>query len=156
MPIEDNIAAMRAQEEALHRDSFDEDDAFRLDCLIREEAAHRGTSAAVDIQTPARVLFSTTMPGTAPYNADWIRRTSNLVLRVHRSSYGFGRDLEAAGKTLGPEHGLPFSDYAAHGGGFPIHLRGTGVVACRPNAARGSSAGSLGPLPLPGSRPGGA
>jgi uncharacterized protein (UPF0303 family) len=130
MPLEDDIAAILAQEDALRLDSFDEDDAHRLGCLTRDEATRRGTPCAIDIRTAARVLFTTTMPATAPDNADWIRRKSNLVLRVQRSSYGFGRKLEAAGEALGPERGLPLADYAAHGGGFPIHVRGTGVVAC--------------------------
>lgn len=130
MSLDDDIAAIAAQEAALQLDRFDEDAAFRLGCLIREEAARRATPCAIDIRTPARILFAATMPGTAPDNADWIRRKSNLVLRVHRSSYGFGRELERKGRSLGPELGLPLADYASHGGGFPIHVRGSGIVAC--------------------------
>lgn len=130
MSLENDIAAIAAQEAALTFESFDEDTAFALGCLIRDEAARRATPCAIDIRTAARPLFAATMPGTAPDNAEWIRRKSNLVLRTHRSSYGFGRDLEAKGKALGGDSGLAPADYASHGGGFPIRVRGTGVVAC--------------------------
>lgn len=130
MTIEQDIAAIAAQEETLRFDRFDEDAAFRLGCLIREEAARRASPCAIDIRSPTRILFATTMPGTTPDNTDWIRRKSNLVLRVHRSSYGYGRELEKKGRALGPEIGIAPADFAAHGGGFPIHVRGAGVVAC--------------------------
>lgn len=132
MNLDADIAAIAAQEDALHLQGFDEDDAFRLGCLIRTEAARRATPCAIDIRTPSRVLFSTTMPGTAPDNQDWIRRKSNLVLRTHRSSYGFGRGLvqKRGALELDPQSGLSPADYAAHGGGFPIRVTGTGVVAC--------------------------
>ncbi len=130
MTIETDIALIARQEEALCFDRFDEDEAFRLGCLLREAARQRRAPAAIDIRTPLRTLFFTALPGSSPDNADWIRRKSNLVLRTHRSSYGFGRELERKGRALGPEIGLPLSDYAAHGGGFPIQVRGAGVVAC--------------------------
>ncbi len=130
MSLDADIAAIAAQEAALVFDSFDEDAAFRLGCLIREEAARRAAPVAIDIRTAARILFATTLPGSSADNADWIRRKSALVLRTHRSSYGFGRELAQKGGTLGAEIGLPPTDYAAHGGGFPIRLHGTGVIAC--------------------------
>jgi len=36
--------------------------------------------------------------------------------------------LEQDGRTIEARHGLTLADYAMHGGGFPIILRGTGVV----------------------------
>ena len=130
MSLDSDIAAIAQQEQLLRFAGFTEDDAFRLGCLIREEAARQGLSVAIDIRDAARVLFAATLPGTAPDNADWIRRKSATVLRTHRSSYGFGRMLEARGQSLGPDRNMDPADYAAHGGGFPIHVSGTGVVAC--------------------------
>lgn len=130
MTREDDIAAIARQEADLQFDRFDEDTAFHLGCLAREEGARRMAPIAIDIRTPSRVLFAATLPGSTPDNADWIRRKAALVLRVHRSSYGFGRELEIRGRALGDEIGLPPRDYAAHGGGFPIRVKGAGVVAC--------------------------
>ncbi|TMV54084.1 heme-degrading domain-containing protein, partial [Thioclava sp. BHET1] len=118
-----------AQEAALRPAQFDEDDAWRLGLLLREEAARRALPLAIEIRSAARVLFAAALPGSAPDNADWIRRKSNLVLRMHRSSYGFGRGLALKGAALGVDRGLDPADYAAHGGAFPIHVQGSGVVA---------------------------
>ncbi|MBI1217493.1 MAG: heme-degrading domain-containing protein [Rhodobacteraceae bacterium] len=130
MSLDTDIAAIARQEQTLRFDRFDEDDAFRLGALIRDEAARQGLSVAIDIRDAARVLFAATMPGTTPDNADWIRRKSAVVLRTHRSSYGFGRMLEARGQSLGADRNMDPADYAAHGGGFPVHVTGIGVVGC--------------------------
>lgn len=130
MSQDTDIAAIAQQERTLRFTQFNEDDAFRLGCLIREEAARQGLAVAIDIRDATRILFAATMPGTTPDNADWIRRKAATVLRTHRSSYGFGRMLEARGQSLGADRNMDPADYAAHGGGFPIHVIGTGVVAC--------------------------
>jgi uncharacterized protein (UPF0303 family) len=33
------------------------------------------------------------------------------------------------GQTL-EERGLPLADFAAHGGSFPLHVEGAGIVGC--------------------------
>ncbi len=128
MSLDDDIAIITRQEAELVFPSFNEDDAHRLGCLLREQAVARGKPVAIEIRTPARALFVTTTPGSAPDNADWIRRKSNTVLRLHRSSYGFGRSLAQSGTTISAERGLDAMDYAAHGGAFPITVKGTGVI----------------------------
>ena len=85
-----------------------------------EVSGHR--SGGIDFK---RLLQGT--PG-APDNFDWVRRKRNVVLRFHRSSYAIGRKLAAEGKTLQDLGALPERDYAAHGGSFPILLKGTGCV----------------------------
>ena len=49
-------------------------------------------------------------------------------MRFHRSSYRVGCELAQKGTTLGPDRGIDLLHYAPHGGGFPIHIDGTGVV----------------------------
>jgi uncharacterized protein (UPF0303 family) len=36
--------------------------------------------------------------------------------------------LERDGETMEARHGLGLADYAAHGGGFPLWVRGVGCV----------------------------
>jgi uncharacterized protein (UPF0303 family) len=57
-----------------------------------------------------------------------VRKKSNVVARFHRSSYGFGLNLKMKNVTLHERYGLPVADYAADGGGFPLHVEGAGVV----------------------------
>ena len=67
-------------------------------------------------------------PGATPGQADWIRRKRNTVRHFARSSYAIGRQLELDGQTLEARHNLPLADYAAHGGGFPLFLNGSGCI----------------------------
>jgi uncharacterized protein (UPF0303 family) len=39
-----------------------------------------------------------------------------------------GLQLHLDGKTIEERHGLTLTDYAMHGGGVPIFLKGTGLV----------------------------
>lgn len=128
MSLDDDIARINEQELRLQFDAFDETSAWELGAIIRDEALKRGTPVAIDIRMHGRPLFYFAMAGTSPDNAEWVRRKSNVTLRYFRSSYGFGRDLLKKGSELGPDRGVDPLQYAPHGGSFPIHIRGTGVV----------------------------
>jgi uncharacterized protein (UPF0303 family) len=52
-----------------------------------------------------------------------------VTFRLHRSSYAVGLETAAKNSTLLARYALPDSDYASHGGCFPIRVQGTGVVA---------------------------
>ena len=45
-----------------------------------------------------------------------------------RSSYAIGLTLEHTNRAFAERYGLPDADYAAHGGCFPIHVAGTGII----------------------------
>jgi uncharacterized protein (UPF0303 family) len=49
-------------------------------------------------------------------------------MRYHKSSYRVGRELAASGTQLDEARGVLPIDHAPHGGCFPIHIEGTGVV----------------------------
>ncbi|KAG8771113.1 hypothetical protein FRB91_004523 [Serendipita sp. 411] len=62
-----------------------------------------------------------------PDNWIWVEGKKNIVRRFHRSSYGIGRECVAKGKT--PEDaGYRLPEYSAHGGGFPIWIKGVTVA----------------------------
>lgn len=83
------------------------------------------------------ILFqAVTESGTLPDNDEWVRRKRNAVLRWGLSSWGLrnklaststaGQDLEtlfAKKFALKSSNGSP-EDYAIHGGGFPIRVKG--------------------------------
>ena len=128
MSLDDDIARIALQEQRLRFDSFNEQTAWDLGHVIREEAERRGTPVAIDIRLHGRPLFFFAMAGTTADNPEWARRKGNATLRLFKSSYGVGRDMLKRGLTFGPERGFDPQNFAAAGGSFPIHLRGTGVV----------------------------
>jgi uncharacterized protein (UPF0303 family) len=128
MSLERDIAQIARQEEALRFAGFSEADAWGLGSLMRSAAVERGLPFVIDIRIGNRPLFYTALPGTTPENPDWVRRKVNTVMRFHKSSYRVGREHDLAGKRFDQTRGLDPIDYAPAGGGFPIHLIGTGII----------------------------
>jgi uncharacterized protein (UPF0303 family) len=128
MPIANDIERIALQEKELRIPSFDMQFAWDLGSRIRSMAIERGLVLVIDIRRFNQPLFYAALEGTTPDNAEWVRRKSNVVARFHRSSYGVGLHLQNRGTTLQETQGLPLADYATHGGAFPVHVEGTGVV----------------------------
>ncbi|SOC40482.1 uncharacterized protein (UPF0303 family) [Rhizobium subbaraonis] len=123
-----DIARLERQEELLRFQRFDTDTAWRLGNILRDIAQERGAAIAIDISLRDRILFHTVIEGTSTDNAEWIRRKRNTVLRLWHSSYLVGRRLALAHRGQEEAHNLPLSDFATHGGGFPILIDGLGCV----------------------------
>jgi uncharacterized protein (UPF0303 family) len=124
----EDLAVIARQEEMLRWDGFDADVAWRLGSAMREMLVERGAGGTVEIEVAGQVLFTAATVGATPGQADWIRRKRNTVRRFARSSYAVGRQLERDGETMEGRHGLALADYAAHGGGFPVWVKGVGCV----------------------------
>ncbi|WP_267383089.1 MULTISPECIES: heme-degrading domain-containing protein [unclassified Sphingomonas] len=122
------LEAIARQEETLVLDRFDEDIAWRLGSLLREWANTDALPIVIDIGLFHRQLFFSALPRSTPDNIEWARRKRNVVERYHRSSYRVGRELAAKNDTLANRYGLPLTDFAEHGGGFPLTLAGAGVI----------------------------
>ena len=122
------LATLEEQERRLQLDSFEPDDAWYLGTLLVELARERDLAVTVDVRRPGQVLFHVALAGTTPDNDVWVERKVRVVERFHASSYLVGRRLAAKGRTLGPDQGVDPALYAAHGGSFPVRVRGAGVV----------------------------
>ena len=128
MSVQDDIARIKLQEQRLRFASFDEAAAWKLGSAMRDTALARNLPFVIDIRTGIRPLFYAALPGSTAENADWVRRKVNTVLRFHKSSYRVGREYELRGLDWGTARGIDPLDFAPAGGGFPVHLIGTGVV----------------------------
>ena len=128
MTIERDLETIALQEKRLQFKHFDPEVAWVLGSKLKETAEKRSAAVAIDIQLTGHPLFFFAMPGTTPNNIDWIRRKRNAVLRFHRSSYSIGLTYERDQTTLQAKTGADPRDFAAHGGGFPIFLDGTGCI----------------------------
>lgn len=123
------IAAIAEQERRLILDRCDEDTAFAIGCAIRERAQALNAPVTIEIRSMARRYFFATLPGATPENEDWGRRKANTVLRTYKSSLRAGLEYDLEGRVQWPDVGLPYSDFVLHGGGFPIAVKGVGVIA---------------------------
>lgn len=126
--LNEEIARVATQEDALRLPRFDEDFAWRLGSRLRGMAVKRRLAVAIEIRRCGQLLFHAALPGTTPDNADWIRRKGNVVTRFLRSSYAVGLSLQEKGGDLTSRYGLPAADYASHGGAFPLCVEGAGVI----------------------------
>lgn len=126
--LEEDIHRLAERERLLRFARFGPQEAWALGSILREMALAEKAPVAIDVSLRDRTLFLSALPGSTTDNAEWIRRKRNTVLRLWRSSYAVGLSLQLAGQTQEAAYALPLSDYAVHGGGFPIALEGLGCV----------------------------
>lgn len=128
MAAAEDIALVKKQESELVLDRFDEAVAFALGSAIRDRALTEGLSLVVDIRTWDRQMFFAATAGTNADNAEWVRRKVNTVRRFQRASYRLV--LERGEAPFAPQSGADPADYVIAGGGFPISVKGAGIIGC--------------------------
>jgi uncharacterized protein (UPF0303 family) len=120
---------VESEEQSLVFDRFTNEDALALGLSLVELARKRHLAIAVDVERAGQRLFHHATAGTTPDNAVWIERKKNLVKRVFRSSYSVWLKLRAQGRTLAESmDGVSTEGFAAHGGCFPVNVKGVGFV----------------------------
>lgn len=124
----DDIERIKRQEAELVFDRFDEAVAFSLGTAIRERALRENLPIIIDIRTFDRPLFYAAMPGSNASNPDWARRKINVVKRFLKSTYRMVLEQDRPDRTFKPGEGLDSADYVLAGGGFPITVKGAGVI----------------------------
>jgi uncharacterized protein (UPF0303 family) len=128
MGLSEDLEKIALQESELVLPQLDAETAWQLGSLLRTMAAERGLAVVIDVRRFGQPLFYAAMEGTTPDNVEWVRRKSNVVARFHRSSYAVGLREKQKGQTIYENQGLSLSDYATHGGSFPLRVAGAGVV----------------------------
>jgi uncharacterized protein (UPF0303 family) len=130
MATEDDIKQIAAQEHGLVFAQFDESVAFSLGMRIRERAVREGLGIVADVRTWDRPLFYFALPPTTGDNQHWVRRKYNLVQRVAKSSYRVVLENSADRALFASRRGLDHADFVLAGGGFPIRVKGAGMIGC--------------------------
>lgn len=119
---------IQRQERSLVFSHFDEDAAWHLGTSLRAQAREQDWPIVIEIGLFHRPLFFAALAGSTPSNVDWARKKRNVVERFHRSSYAIGLEMAAKKSTLEQRYGLARSDFAEHGGSFPIAVEACGVI----------------------------
>jgi uncharacterized protein (UPF0303 family) len=128
LSLAEDLACIELQEQTLRFSHFDEADAWALGTQMQAAAVAKKLPLVIDIRVAGRALFYAALAGTTPDNAEWVRRKINVVMRLHKSSYRVSREIAKSGQALDELRGFHPVDVAPHGGCFPIHIIGTGVV----------------------------
>ena len=126
--LESLVAQIIAQEAELRFPTFSNTQAIALGAAIAEKARSRSLAVTVDIRRAGQQIFHCALDGTSPDNDQWAIRKARVVERLGHSSFLVGIRLKLSGMSMQDKHCLDPLEYSAHGGAFPVHLEGTGIV----------------------------
>jgi len=125
----DNILQQLLDEEQeLQFARFNEETAWQLGNQMVKKCKKSGLSVTIDITQGDHQLFHASLKGTSADNDEWVKRKVRLVYRFGHSSFYMGQLLKSMGKSIEEAYLLSESNYAPHGGCFPIIVKGTGMV----------------------------
>ena len=126
--MEELLKKLLGEEQELQFTHFNELIAWQLGSQMVERAMRENLPVTIDITRGQQQLFHFSMPGTSADNDEWVKRKVRLVNRFGHSSFYMGQLLKHKGKTIEQSYLISESEFAAHGGCFPIIVKGTGVV----------------------------
>ncbi|GAB4579971.1 MAG: heme-degrading domain-containing protein [Anaerolineales bacterium] len=124
----DHLQSLLQEETDLQFPHFNEDTAWEIGCWLVEYAKSHNLPITIDITRGQQQVFHASRPGASVDNDEWVKRKVRLVNRFGHSSFYIGQALKSKGKTIEESYLLPESEYAPHGGCFPILVHGTGMV----------------------------
>ena len=122
------LEELAAEEAELQLRGFDEDDAWALGNALVDAGRAAGAPVAIDIRRNGHQLFHAALPGSSPDNDRWIERKARVVDRFGHSSLYMRMLCEQDGTTLEEMFLVDGREFAAHGGAFPLLVRGVGPV----------------------------
>ncbi|KQS69342.1 heme-degrading domain-containing protein [Modestobacter sp. Leaf380] len=123
-----SLDELHAQEDRLVFDAFDEATAWQVGSALRDAALAEGLPVAVSVRRNGQRLFHCALPGASADNDGWLDRKCAVVDRYGHSSLLVGERFRAEGSSFEDSARLDPRVYAAHGGAFPVLVRGTGCV----------------------------
>ena len=126
--MDDILKQLLQEEQELQFTNFNENAAWKLGSQLVENARSRNLSVTIDITRGTHQLFHASLPGTSSDNDEWVRRKVRTVYRFGHSSFYMGQLLKSKGKRLEEAYLIPESEYAPHGGCFPVIVKNTGMI----------------------------
>lgn len=126
--MEDLLTQLLQEERELQFARFNEATAWEIGSQLVAAATQKALPITIDITRGDHQLFHAALPGTSADNDEWIKRKVRLVYRFGHSSFYMGQLLKSKGKRLEDAYLIPESQFAPHGGCFPVIVKGTGMV----------------------------
>ena len=122
------LAELLAQEEELQFTTFTNATAWELGCALVDAARRDRLPVTIDVRRGDHQLFHAALAGTAANNDAWIERKNRVVRRFGHSSFYVGTKHRVDGTDFAERELVDPREYAAHGGAFPVIVRGVGMV----------------------------
>jgi uncharacterized protein (UPF0303 family) len=126
--MDDILKQLLEEEQELQFTKFNEDTAWKLGSQLVELARSRNLPVTVDITRGTHQLFHASLRGTSADNDEWVKRKVRLVYRFGHSSFYMAQMLKSKGKSIEQSYLVSESEYAPHGGCFPIIINESGIV----------------------------
>ena len=126
--MDEILEKLLQEEQELQFTQFNEDTAWELGSRLVEKARSMNLPVTIDISRGAHQLFHVSLHGTSADNDEWVKRKVRLVYRFGHSSYYMGQLLKAKDRRIEEAYLISESEYAPHGGSFPVRVKGTGMV----------------------------
>jgi uncharacterized protein (UPF0303 family) len=108
---------------------FTNDDAVALGQLLVQLGVGRNLPIAIAISKPNHVLFRAALDGATPDNDHWLDAKSRTAARYLAPSLLVGLRGRRHGGRAEANPMFDTRTHAAHGGSFPLYIRGVGPVA---------------------------
>ncbi|MCI4659143.1 heme-degrading domain-containing protein [Cryobacterium zhongshanensis] len=127
---EQKLEILLEQERSIQFDSFGFADAWAVGTLLVELGLERDHPIAIAIMFGDQRVFHASLPGASADNDGWLENKFRVVRRFASSSLAVGTRFRAAGRDFDTSSRLDPRTHAAHGGAFPLRVRGAlmGVV----------------------------
>lgn len=127
--LEALIAQVEGEVAELQFTRFTNDDAVALGQLLVQLGVGRNLPIAIGIGKPNHVLFRAALDGATPDNDFWLEAKSRTAARYLVPSLLVGLRARRNGGRAEDNPMFDTSTHAAHGGSFPLYIRGVGPVA---------------------------
>jgi uncharacterized protein (UPF0303 family) len=126
--MDDVLKQLLQEERELQFAKFNEATAWQIGSQLVEQGRKAKLPITIDITRGAHQLFHASLPGTSSDNDEWVKRKVRLVYRFGHSSFYMGQLLKSKGKRIEEAYLISETEYAPHGGCFPVILKDTGVI----------------------------
>ena len=113
------------QERLIQFDSFDVGDAWAVGSRLVELGTLRRHPIAVSIMFGDQRVFHAALPGACADNDAWLENKFRVVRHYASSSFAVGTRFRANSRDFRTESNLDPRTHAAHGGAFPLRVRGS-------------------------------
>jgi uncharacterized protein (UPF0303 family) len=116
------------EEDVLALANFELSDAIELGEIALDFGITRDLTMATEVRIGEWIVFHASLPGSSPDNDWWMGRKARVVLKTGHSTMYERVLAEETGVDWFAKHGVSEEEYAIHGGGLPINVKGKGLV----------------------------